>query len=129
MNAQLGRNFLDMFSLEPDSTFTNHASYGTVPLMVQKERFRLLTLTETNPDRWYRTLLRPLYDEALEELAEFVSSDPKNLVFVQNVTTAVNIIVKTLKLGPEDLVLSNSHTYESCRFAIDSAVKSYINSV
>ena len=86
-------------------------------------KYLLLRLMESNPDRWFRKLLRPLYDEALEELASFVGSDPANLVFVQNVTSAVNIIVKALDLGPEDIVLSNSHTYESCRFAIDSAVK------
>jgi isopenicillin-N epimerase len=108
MAAQLGLKIREEFSLSPGSTFTNHASYGAVPTMVQEERFRLLRLMETNPDRWFRKLLRPRYNEALEELASFVGSDPENLVFVQNVTSAINSI------GPEDIVLSHLQVLQVC---------------
>ena len=56
-------------------------------------------------------LFRKEYDDAVEKLAEFVGAEPKNLVFVNNATTAVNTVVKNLHLEPEDIILLNSHTY------------------
>ena len=46
-----------------------------------------------------------------------------NFVFVTNATTAVNTVVKHLKLGPEDMILCTSHTYNVCYIALDSAVR------
>merc|ERR1719334_505043 len=87
------------------------------------ERIRLLNLAESHPDRWYRRTLRPLYDEAINEVAEFVGANPNNIVFVQNATAAVNTVLKNLVLGPEDIILSNSHSYNACNNAIESAIK------
>ena len=42
---------------------------------------------------------------------------------MQNATTAINTVVKNLVLGPEDIILSNSHSYNACNNAIDSAVQ------
>ena len=43
--------------------------------------------------RWFRSTVRPLYDSAIADVANFVGADPKNLVFVQvcckNITQAV----------------------------------------
>ena len=33
--------------------------------------------------RWFRSTVRPLYDSAVADVANFVGADPKNLVFVQ----------------------------------------------
>lgn len=111
------------FYLEDGTAFTNHGSYGTVPRPVMQERFRLLQEMELNPDRWFRKTLRERYDENVRVLADFVGADPNNLVFVTNATTAVNTVVKNLVLGPEDIILLNSHTYGACAKAIDCAVR------
>ena len=56
-------------------------------------------------------------------MSQYVGADPENLVFVTNATTAVNTVVKQLDLGPEDMILCNSHTYRACYNAVDSAVR------
>jgi len=112
------------FYLEEETAFTNHGSYGCVPSIVMEERFRLLRLVESHPDRWFRVLLPKLYEKARLAVAEFVGSDnPDNLVFVTNATSAVNTVVKHLKLGPEDKILCTSHTYNACHKAVDSAMR------
>jgi len=120
---QLGSDIRSEFLVEEGTVFTNHGSYGTVPNPVLEERFRLLRKTELNPDRWFRSELKELYDKNLNTLAEFVGANPNNLVFVENATTAVNTIVKNLILEPEDIILLNSHTYGACAKAVDSAVR------
>ena len=79
-------------------------------------------LVESHPDRWFRVLLPQLYEKARLAVADYVGSSPDNFVFVTNATTAVNTVVKHLKLGPEDMILCTSHTYNACYKAVDSAV-------
>lgn len=111
------------FYLEDGTAFTNHGSYGTVPRRVMEERFRLLQLIESHPDRWFRSTLRPLYEASRRAVAEYVGAEADNLVFVTNATAAVNTVVKQLELGPEDAVLATSHTYNAVNMAVDSAVR------
>jgi len=120
---QFGKPLRSLFLLEDGPAFTNHGSYGTVPREVMEERVRLLHQAEAHPDRWFRQTVRPLYDAAVADVAKFVGADPNNLVFVQNATTAVNTVVKNLSLGPEDIILTNSHSYNACSNAIESAIK------
>ena len=67
--------------------------------------------------------MRPLYEKARLAVADYVGSSPANLVFVTNATCAVNTVVKNLALGPEDMILCTSHTYNACYQAVHSAVK------
>ena len=115
--------FRKHFYLEETTAFTNHGSYGTVPKVVMEERFRLLQKIETHTDRWFRSTLRPLYEEARVSVAKYVRANPDNLVFVTNATMGINTIVKELDLKPEDSILCTSHTYNAVTNAVDSAVR------
>lgn len=59
------------------------------------------------------------YEERLEparaQVAKFVGSRPRDLVFVTNATTGVNAVARSLKLRPGDEVLTTSHDYNACR--------------
>ena len=88
-----------------------------------EERFRLLQQIETHTDRWFRSTLRPLYEEARVSVAKYVRANPDNLVFVTNATMGINTIVKELDLKPEDSILCTSHTYNAVTNAVDSAVR------
>jgi len=120
-SRMFGEKIRGEFSLEEKTVFVNHGSYGTVPRVVQAERVRLLEMMDSHPDRWFRNDLRPLYDEAIKELSEFVGAAPDNIVFVNNATTAVNTVLKNLKLEPGDKILMTSHTYHACACAAKSA--------
>jgi len=120
--SQLGESVRDQFLLEKGTVFCNHGSYGTVPRIVLQERIRLLEQMESNPDRWFRSELRVLYDANIEALAKFVGSDPNNIVFVNNATVAVNTVMKNLILEREDIILLNSHTYRACAKTIECTV-------
>ena len=80
-------------------------------------------MAESHPDRWFRVALEPLYEKARLAVADYVGSDQNNLVFITNATAAVNTVVKHLSLGPEDMILCTSHTYNACYQAVHSAVR------
>lgn len=58
------------------------------------------------------------YDERLEvarnAVARFVGARPPDLVFVTNATTGVNAVMRSIKLGPGDELLTTDHDYNAC---------------
>jgi len=118
-----GKERREDFSLDEDTVFVNHGSYGTVPKMVQAERMEFLERMDRHPDRWFRQDVRVLHDEAIKDLAEFVRTAPENLVFVGNATAGINTVLKNLQLSPGDKILVTSHSYQACVFVAESAVK------
>jgi isopenicillin-N epimerase len=58
------------------------------------------------------------YEERLEparnELAHFLNARPRDLVFVTNATTAVNAVLRSVKLRPGDELLTTNLDYNAC---------------
>ena len=82
-----------------DVAFCNHGSYGATPKHVMKKRIELLHEIEANPDLWYRSEMLKRELTSTENLARFVgASSSKDLIFVENVTEAMNIILKVNRL-------------------------------
>ena len=57
---------------------------------------------ESNPDIFFRTRLRDMHFEAVRKAADLVGADPDNLVLCSNVTSALNDVLKSIRLKPED---------------------------
>jgi isopenicillin-N epimerase len=62
------------------------------------------------------------YEERLEParkaVARFVGAEPSDLVFVTNATVGVNAVLRSVKLGPGDEVLTTNHDYNACHNAL-----------
>ena len=112
-----------LFSLDKQAAFTNHGSYGTVPRPVFEAHVTLLRRVETHPDSWFRRDIRPLYVSAYEAAANFIGASKDEVVLVENATTAVNTVLRTLNLGPADGVLTTTFAYNACRIAVEAACK------
>src|SRR6476620_4432948 len=107
-----GRAMLEHWLLDPDVTYLNHGTVGAPPRRVlaaqqalrdqierQPSRFILRELALEQPAPWRATSrLR----EAIEPVASFLGARPDDLVFVSNVTSGLNAVLKSLPLGPGD---------------------------
>src|SRR5512143_927889 len=102
------------FLLDPDICFLNHGSFGATPREVFQEYQRWQRELERQPVEFLGRRHNGLMRASRAALAAYFKTDPDNLVYTQNVTIAVNIVARSLGLGPDDEVLASDHEYGAC---------------
>jgi isopenicillin-N epimerase len=111
--------FRTHWSLDPEVTFLNHGSFGASPTRVLEEQSRLRARLEAEPVRFLLRELEALADAARAALGSFLDADPDDLAFVNNATTGVNTVLKSLRFDPGDELLTTDHEYNASRNALD----------
>jgi isopenicillin-N epimerase len=110
---ELRREYL----LDPEVAFLNHGSFGACPRPVF-ERYQAWQLElETEPVDFLNRRLPALLDAARAALADYARCAAKDLAFVPNATTGVNLAARTLALRPSDEVLATDLEYGACDLA------------
>jgi selenocysteine lyase/cysteine desulfurase len=74
----------------------NHGSFGAAPLPVLRIQNQLRRRWYEQPDEFYFFHLPPLLSEQRQRLARVLHVEPQSLCFVENVTTAVALVVHSL---------------------------------
>lgn len=104
----------DLFLLDPDVVFLNHGSFGACPRPVFEDYQRWQRELERQPVEFLGRRATSLLAEARAALAAYVHADPDEVVYFPNPTTAVNMVARSLTLGPGDEVLATDHEYGAC---------------
>ncbi len=99
------------YLLRPGIAFLNHGSFGSCPRPVFENYQRWQRDLAAQPVEFLGRRLRSLLTSARAELAAYVGTTEDNLVFVPNATHAMNIVARSLRLGPGDEVLGTTHEY------------------
>ncbi len=102
------------FLLDPAVTFLNHGSFGATPRPVFRDYQRWQRELERQPVEFLGRRSAALCAQARRVLAEYFHTHADNLVYTQNVTISVNIVARSLDLGPGDEVLASDHEYGAC---------------
>ncbi|NND70875.1 MAG: aminotransferase class V-fold PLP-dependent enzyme [Rhodothermales bacterium] len=118
----------DQYSLAPDINYLNHASIGTVPVVVQRAHEAYLKLCETNP--WLYMWSEPWQEpreQVRQQVADLFQCDSNEVAITHNTTEVFNTIASGLPLGPGDEVLFSSlnHSGASICFAHRADEKGY----
>ena len=118
---QFGRSLLEQFPLEPGGIYLNHGTVGVTPLAVMRARAAILEEIERHPARYMiRELMQlgmsappelPRLRAAAGRVAEFVGVRTEDLVFVDNASSGVNAVLRSIELEPGDEILLTDHTY------------------
>ena len=104
-------NLKDYFLLDPNVVFLNHGSFGATPIPVFDSYQRWQLELERQPVEFLGRRHEGLMQTARASLSKFVGTTEDNIVFVTNVTVGLNIVARSLDLGPGDEILSTDHEY------------------
>jgi isopenicillin-N epimerase len=99
------------FLLDPSVLFLNQGSFGATPRRVFAAYQSWQRELENQPVEFLDRRAPGLLAAARERVARFLGTTDQNLVFVTNTTTGINMILRSLKLGPGDEVLTTDHEY------------------
>ncbi|MAT98374.1 MAG: aminotransferase [Anaerolineaceae bacterium] len=102
------------FLLDPDVIFLNHGSFGATPRPVFEAYQRWQLRLERQPVHFFIAEIAGHFADARQSLATFLRAGSSDLVFVPNATFGVNIVARSLPLGPGDEVLTTNHEYGAC---------------
>lgn len=104
----------DRFLLDPDVIFLNHGSFGATPRAVFDVYQSWQRRLEWQPVKFLGRDIGGYLAEARAALAAYVGTAADDLVYVPNATFGVNVVGRSLRLGPGDEVLATDHEYGAC---------------
>lgn len=102
------------FLLDPDIIFLNHGSFGATPRPVFTAYQQWQRRLENQPVHFLTQELGDHLATARQALGNLINAPATDLVYVPNATFAVNIVARSLQLGPGDELLTTDHEYGAC---------------
>ena len=105
--------------LDPAITFLNHGSFGACPRPVLAAQADWRAQLEQRPVDFLVREIEPRLDAVRAELAAFIGAEAGDLVFVNNATTGVNTVLRSLSLAPGDELIMTDQEYNACRNALN----------
>jgi isopenicillin-N epimerase len=106
------------FALDPEVVFLNHGSFGATPLRVLDAADAWRRRLERQPVHFMERELPRRLDEAADRVATLVGAKAGHLALIDNATSAVNTVLRGLRLEPGDEILTTGHVYPAVRHAI-----------
>ncbi len=95
----------------PQVVYLNHGSFGPSPSVVQRERQKWLQHMEANPMQFYTRQLALELERVQERLGQFLHCHGRDIALVENTTSAMNILARSLPLEPGDRVVMTDQAY------------------
>ncbi|MDP3278021.1 MAG: aminotransferase class V-fold PLP-dependent enzyme [Deltaproteobacteria bacterium] len=107
------------WSIEPETLFLNHGSFGACPRVVQETQASLRARMERNPVRFLARELEAELDHTRALIAPRFGANAEDLAFVRNASEGVNTVLRSLTFAPGDELLTTDHAYNACKNALD----------
>lgn len=107
-------NLKAQFLLDPEIVFLNHGSFGATPRPVFAAYQQWQRRLERQPVQFIVKELPGHLAAARQTLATYVHAGRDDLVYIPNATFALNVIARSLDLGPGDELLTSDHEYGAC---------------
>ncbi len=99
------------FLLDPEVAYFNHGGFGACPVDVFEEYQRRQLELERDPTAFFTGVLEEATYEARAALAAFVGARTEDIVFAANATSALNAVIRSLRIRPNEEILTTKHEY------------------
>ncbi|HEY1504564.1 MAG TPA: aminotransferase class V-fold PLP-dependent enzyme [Stellaceae bacterium] len=107
----------EAWRLDPAVAYLNHGGFGVTPEAVFAEQKRWRARIERDPTYFHTYEVEDALRAALVPVAKAIGADTKDVVFVENATTGLNAVLRSLDFEPRDEILITSLSYPAIRKA------------
>jgi isopenicillin-N epimerase len=111
MDVESSALWRSQWRLTPGVIYLNHGSFGPPPQSVQAARRAWQEQMDSQPMEFFVRRLEPAWFDARSRMAKFVGADERNLAFVENATSAMNVVAHSVRLAPGDEIVLTDHEY------------------
>jgi len=115
--VKFGHGLRPLWLLEPDMYFLNHGSFGATPRTVLAAQQTWRERMENQPVRFMSKELPTALREAAAALAQYLGTAGENLVFVDNATTGINTVLRSIAWRAGDELVLCRHAYPAVKNA------------
>ncbi|CAE7238957.1 egt-2 [Symbiodinium sp. CCMP2456] len=102
------------FQFEPGFRNFNHGGFGATPIPVRRAQEALITTAEAQPTRWFAGG-NGSYHAALAtvrpRLASLMGANESDLVFLDDASSGLNAVLRSLRWQPNDILLLTTAAY------------------
>ena len=123
MNQIRGNKFSKHWFLDEETIFLNHGSFGATPKIVLEEQRRWQLLVEKDPVKFFEERAPEALINSRKAIANLVNCDYNDLALIENATSGVNTILRSLNFEKGDEIIVPNHAYQACRNTIDYVAK------
>eukprot|EP01114_Cavostelium_apophysatum_P024156 TRINITY_DN937_c0_g1_i1.p1 TRINITY_DN937_c0_g1~~TRINITY_DN937_c0_g1_i1.p1 ORF type:complete len:431 (+),score=61.55 TRINITY_DN937_c0_g1_i1:50-1342(+) len=117
-DISFGHGMLELFQMG-NFTNLNFGSFGSSPRDVIAVSRNWEDQMELNTDLWFRYNLRPIYDAVVKQVAEYVNANATDVALIENASTAVNSVLRSLKFESGEKILYMNTAYDMVKFTLD----------
>ena len=116
---KFGHDIKNLWLLDDNVTYLNHGSYGATPIKVIEASEKIQRELEREPVSYFADGFFTQIRNTAVKLASFVGADSDNLVLLDNATSAINTVLRSIMpdLNKDDEILINNHTYPAVKMA------------
>ena len=107
------------WTLDATCVFLNHGSFGASPKFIIDEQRKWQDILESEPVRFFEETLHGVMLETRQSLSKMLNCDPEDLALIENATSGVNTVLRSLKFAPGDEIIVPDHAYQACKNTID----------
>ena len=111
MKEQIDKNIASCFMLDPDVTYLNHGSFGACPEPIFNSLIKWQKKLEREPVKHLAFDVYDYLEESRAALGAYINCGKEDLAFFPNPSTALNTVLRSLKLEKGDEILTTDHEY------------------
>lgn len=123
ISENFGHWLLNLFLLDRSSLNVNDGSYGSSPKSVHQKWREDQIMAKSNPHRWFRLEIQNRMKSWRETLSTHVHCHPDDLVWIENASTEINFILKSLKLSSNETILYTNVAFRMVKLTFECLSK------
>lgn len=108
---EFGHEMLREFMLSEGFINMNHGSFGSIPKVILDAQTEYQRQCEANPDVWMRGGYQRQLEQVREKMASYLNAEGRDLVFVENTSSGINAILRSLPFKTGDIIVDFSVAY------------------